>query len=62
MGVHNPAISSIPAPITSTAGIVTFIGADRSTASSRPHNQCGANDQAHEKQTCAGPTASECGI
>ena len=26
MGVHKPAISSIPAPIKSTAGIVTFIG------------------------------------
>ena len=26
MGVHKPAISSKPAPIKSTAGIVTFIG------------------------------------
>ena len=28
----------------------------------RAHNQRGADNQAHEKQTCAGPTASECGI
>jgi hypothetical protein len=26
MGVHNPAINSIPAPIKSTAGIATFMG------------------------------------
>ena len=63
IGVHKPTISSIPAPIKSTAGIVTFMRwwiAPQPQA--RAHNQCGANDHAHEKQTCAGPTASECGI
>ena len=63
IGVHKPAISSIPAPIKSTSGnchIHRRWIAPQPQA--RAHNQHGANDQAHEKQTCARPTASKCGI
>ena len=62
IGVHKPTISRIPAPIESTAGIVTFIGEIAPQPQARAHNQRGANNHAHEKQTCTGPTASECGI
>ena len=63
MGVHNPAINRIPAASKSMAGIVTFKGGGSLNSvklarmtSAEPT----ADNQAHQEQPCAGPTAREC--
>ena len=61
MGVDEPAKTRILAAIENTTRTVMFIGASPASLEPCAHDQCGANNQAHEKQTNARLTGSECG-